>query len=46
MNACTGVDRAGGGLLVEVLEADLALVGGGVRQRLGLLRVLLKLLLE
>ena len=46
MNACIGVDRAGGGLLVEVVEAELALVGGGVPRRLGLLCVLLKLLLE
>lgn len=42
----TGVDGANGGLLVEAVEAEHALVGGGVGQRLGLLRVLLKLLLE
>ena len=41
----TGVDRADGGLHVEAVEAELALVGGAVRQRLGLLGVLLKLLL-
>lgn len=42
----TGVDRADGGLLVEAVEAELALVGGGVGQRLGLLGVLLKFFLK
>ena len=39
-----GVDIANSGLLVEAVEDLLVLVGGGVRQGLGLLGVLLKVL--
>lgn len=41
----TSVDIADGGLLVEPVEDELVLVGRRVRQGLGLLGVLLKLLL-
>lgn len=45
-SSLSSVDRADGGLLVESVEAELALVGRGVGQRLGLLDVLLKFLLK
>ena len=43
---CTGVDIADGGLLVQPVEDELVLVRRRVRQCLGLLGVLLKLLLQ